>query len=293
MQLFNRISQKTIISLAGLGLIVLAVIVLTPSPAPAQPVISWVPESLNETILVGETKTVSVSFTASEDITREVMVRVVPELEPFVRTEPTSFPNITAGQPINLDVIISAQADALPKTIEGTIQIRGAGRPPKNFARPLPVKVEIRASVEEQGLRLGYPQNWEVNEFLLTLDGPLSLNNFANAYAEGGIIPNGGAKIDITTIPLPSTPISDVIASDLHGTTIVGTSLQTVGGESGTRIIYTADFPPLLVEKSIAVYVPHNNTLYKFFLSYREGDPLENQFITDFQQILDSVRFAQ
>jgi hypothetical protein len=94
---------KISIGLAGVALIALAVIVLIPSPAPAQPVISWVPESLNETVLAGETKTVSVSFTTSEDL-GAVGIRVVPELEPYVTTNPTSFTSITAGQTINLDI---------------------------------------------------------------------------------------------------------------------------------------------------------------------------------------------
>ena len=142
MQLFNRFPSKVSIGLAGVALVVFAVIVLTPSPAPAQPVISWVPELVNETVLAGETKTVTVSFTASEDL-GAVEVRVVPELEPYVTTNPTSFQSIVAGQAVNLDVTFSAPADSLPKVVEGTIQIRNVGRPPRTFARPLPVATTV------------------------------------------------------------------------------------------------------------------------------------------------------
>jgi hypothetical protein len=143
MQVLNRAFPKIIIGLAGAVLIALAVIVLIPSSAPAQPVISWVPESLNETVLAGETKTLSASFTASQDL-GAVEVGVVPELEPFVQTNPTSFQNIVAGQEVSLEIIIMAPEDTSPQVVEGTIQIRNAGQPPRNFARPLPVTVNIR-----------------------------------------------------------------------------------------------------------------------------------------------------
>ena len=48
-----------------------------------------------------------------------------------------------ANRETNLDITISAPADATPQVVEGTIQIRNVGRPPRNFARPLPVKVTI------------------------------------------------------------------------------------------------------------------------------------------------------
>jgi len=150
MQLLKHVRPKIIIGLAGAVFIALAAILLTPSSAPAQPVISWVPELLNETVLAGETKTVSVSFTASQEL-GAVEVRVVPELEPYVRTEPTSFTNITAGQEVSLNIIISAATDATTQVVEGTIQIRNAGRPPRNFARPLPVTINVSGLPPDPG----------------------------------------------------------------------------------------------------------------------------------------------
>jgi hypothetical protein len=83
-----------------------------------------------------------VPLTASQDL-GAVEVRVVPELETFVTTNPTSFTSIPAGQMTSVNITIAAPADAVPSTVEGTIQIRNAGRPPRNFARPLPVEVTI------------------------------------------------------------------------------------------------------------------------------------------------------
>ena len=86
MHIFQRISSKLITILAA-GALVLAAILLVPSPAPAEPVIAWTPSSVSQAILAGESITVAVSFTASENL-NNVDVRVVPALEPYVQTNP-------------------------------------------------------------------------------------------------------------------------------------------------------------------------------------------------------------
>lgn len=138
MQLLTRSPFKISIGLGGVALIVLAVIMLSPSPAPAQPVISWVPESVIENVTPGESKMISVTFTSLEDMT-DVSVRVVPELEPFVRTEPTAFSALVAGQATNLSVIVSADANPAFGVYDGTIQLRTN----KGLARLLPVDITV------------------------------------------------------------------------------------------------------------------------------------------------------
>jgi hypothetical protein len=149
MQSFKRFFPKITIGIIAVAIIAVAAILLTPSPSPAQPVITWAPESVSEMVVAGETKTVSVSFTAAQNL-GAVDVLVVPELASYVTTNPTSFANITAGQVVNLDITIAVPAGAMPKVVDGTIQIRNPGRPPRNFARPLPVAVTI--SVRDAGL---------------------------------------------------------------------------------------------------------------------------------------------
>jgi hypothetical protein len=127
----------------GATLLGVAGIAFTPSSAPAAPTISWLPASLNESVSAGQTKTVPVSFVASENV-KSVVVRVVPELQPFVRTNPSSFASITKGQTVNLSIIISSPATSLPGTFDGTIQLRnGNGKNQKPFERPLPVTLSI------------------------------------------------------------------------------------------------------------------------------------------------------
>lgn len=161
----HRLASKIIVVAVAAGVLVLAAILLTPSPSTAKPVISWTPESMTQTILAGESVTVPVSFTATKALTN-VVVRVVPELAPYVQTNPTSFASIAQGQTVNLDVTISAPADALPKVVEGTVQVRSGDDPKKTFATPLAVKLDIRVGQRVTNIDGGYtliaPLDWQV-----------------------------------------------------------------------------------------------------------------------------------
>jgi hypothetical protein len=132
----------------GVALLVIGIIVFAPSLAPAEPTITWTPAFINETILGGETKTVSVFFIASEDV-NNVIVRVVPELQPYVRVSPSNFSSITRGQNLNLTIVISSLVTSLPGTFEGTIQLRSGTPSQKTIAKPLPVTINIWQRIVE------------------------------------------------------------------------------------------------------------------------------------------------
>src|SRR5207244_3563664 len=91
--------------------------------AEADPVFTWTPSSMSEVIGQGQTKTVQVSFTASENV-NNVVLRVVPELQPFVQVSPSTVSSVSQGQSILLNVTVSAAADAALGTATGTIQLR-------------------------------------------------------------------------------------------------------------------------------------------------------------------------
>jgi hypothetical protein len=145
--------------ISGVILLGAAAILFTPSSAPAAPSVSWSPASIRETILAGETKTVALSFTASENV-KNVVVQVVPKLQPFVRTNPSSFTSITKGQTVNLSVVISAPATSLPGTFDGTIQLRSGSNPKITFAKPLPVTLNViwtQFQDPNTGIAFSYP----------------------------------------------------------------------------------------------------------------------------------------
>jgi hypothetical protein len=56
---------------------------------------------------------------------------------------------------------------------------------------------------------------------------------------------------------------------------------------------YTDDFAAGFGYDNRAVYVAVGDTVYKFFLSYRNGDPGARNFVRDFQQVLASAHFTR
>jgi hypothetical protein len=138
MDIPHRLAPKIIVIAVAAGLLALAAILLTPSPTPAQPVISWTPSALAGEVARGQNKTVAVSFTSLETVTN-VEVRVVPELQPYIQVNPSAFAVIPAGQPRTLNATFSASNSSPFGTFDGTIQLRQRN----NLARPLPVTVLV------------------------------------------------------------------------------------------------------------------------------------------------------
>ena len=139
-------------------------ILFSPSSAPAAPVINWTPESVTETISPGGSKVVNVSFTSTENLSN-VEVWVVPELQPYIQFQPSSFAQITKGQTISVSMTFSANWDSQTGLIEGTIHIR-QGR--KTIAKPLPVKFDVTFTLkkyqnDEVGFSLIVPSTFIAN----------------------------------------------------------------------------------------------------------------------------------
>src|SRR5260221_11190920 len=124
----------------------------------AAPTISWQPSKITETVPAGVTRTVSVSFVASENL-KDVALRVVPELLPFVQVSPSTFNSVAAGQTVPVVITVATPATELPQTISGTIQIHAASLA-SNLARPLPVVLTVTwatYSNVQSGVQYTYP----------------------------------------------------------------------------------------------------------------------------------------
>jgi len=129
------------------GVITFRLPILFAKPLPiimtfTEPTIAWTPSSITETFLPGESQTYPASFIASENV-NNVVLRVVPELQPFVQVSPSSLASITKGQTVNLNVVVSAPVDSLPKVVDGVIQVWSGVGAPTTFAEPLPVTVSV------------------------------------------------------------------------------------------------------------------------------------------------------
>ncbi len=121
-------------------------------PLRAEPTIDWTPSSLVEELRPGNSRLVSVTFTANEDVA-QANLRVVPELEPFVQVAPRNFQDLAAGQMGSLEILFSVPPDAAPATFEGTMQLRdGIGPSAQNLAKPLSVTLTILESPPGGGL---------------------------------------------------------------------------------------------------------------------------------------------
>ena len=107
---------------------------------------------------------VTVSFTTSTDLS-DVVVRVIPELTGIVSVDPVSIGDVGKGETVSLSVTIAPPIDALPETLDGVIQLRRGGRPPKVYAPPLPITVHIwrPAEITSNGVTVGfaYPPEWD------------------------------------------------------------------------------------------------------------------------------------
>ena len=152
-----RLSPKSVGALVlAAAALTFSVVVLWPSPAPADPTIAWTPRSVNETILAGQSKTVTASFVASGDASN-VAIRVVPTLAPFVQVAPSSFAKISKGQSVQVTLTVSAPASALPASVQGTIQLRTGN----TLAGPLPLSVNVVwSTLQSDGVFFQYPPTW-------------------------------------------------------------------------------------------------------------------------------------
>jgi len=113
------------------------------SPATAKPPIRWTPPSVSETIEAGRSKSISVSFTAAQDLAN-VVVRVVPGLEHFVDVDTEAIDHVGEGEPVVVNLTLTVPENAQAGTIEGVIQLRDAHNETGNtLARPLPILISI------------------------------------------------------------------------------------------------------------------------------------------------------
>ena len=283
---FRGFYQQSIVVLVTMGYL------LNTPCTHAAPPINWSPKTVAETVGQSQTKKRIIKFSSTNDI-KNIVAWVAPELQPYLTVTPTSFPSVSTGETLTMTLTFSASSTAPLDTYDGTVHLR-ANESKKTIATPLPVTMTICRCVSAKGLFFNYPSSpeWQLFSRPLEVGGPIALNNFGNAYLNGGVSPLGGAEIDITSIDLPNVPLSNFIDKELVDATVESQTTIIVDGVTATKVVYTDIFSPILVYKNISVYVAHQSLLYKFYLSYHDGDPLEDSFITDFQQVLDSVQFT-
>jgi hypothetical protein len=185
----------------------------------------------------------------------------------------------------------------LGQVIGGIINNKGGNNPqptpfPTPVTEPTPnpwptPRVNVR-SASANGLTFRYPDNWNYHQEVVNQGGPINLRNFDN-YQYGGVVPNGGATIDITSSPLTGTGLAAMAQSELGA---LSSQNLRVDDHPAVLMDYSDAFAPGLDYENEAVYVQAGSKVYKFFLSYRSGDPNGGNFVQDFQKVVSSTRFT-
>jgi hypothetical protein len=264
---------------------------LAPAANVAQPRISWTPANIQVILPLGSSTSSQVTF-VSDLALPNATLEVVPELASFLKIQPSHLSKIQGGRTQQLLITFSAPTNATLGNYDGTIRARiGARTIPQTLKVTLTLTNPLPGTVTNKGISVTIPPGFRLDKDALALGGPISLNNFNNNFLRGGIIPQGGVEIDVTSIPLPKPPLNDLIAAELEGSTITSSVTTVVGGESATEVFYTDVFGPSLTYSNVAVYVPHLTTVYKIYLSYRSDDPTETQILAAFQQMISTIQF--
>jgi hypothetical protein len=159
-----------------------------PPPSEAAPTITWTPASLNDVVGQGQSKTLQVSFTTSENI-RDVAVRVVPELQPLVSVSPSAFASIPKGQTVSINITVTASSTPFGTNL-GAIQLRSATVNGGVIARPLPVSINIwrRFISGDSTYEILYERDLGVTDVTSTRPGFLSGVIFSKADASSNLV---------------------------------------------------------------------------------------------------------
>jgi hypothetical protein len=290
--MYGKLTKILIVAL-GTSVIVVGGLFVIASPAPAAPTIQWAPAALATQIATGGRETTVMSIKSAKDIHEPIFIRVVPALQPFVTVAPHTVSSMRAGQLVMIRVTVSAPADAMPGSFDGTIQVRAASSPQRVLARPLPTTITVCRCEAVPGLSVTYPLQWQdSHRDRLYSPDVINLQTSTNAESEGGVLNAGEAEIIVSREPLPQMPLTDVMAEETLGRKLQTTEEVVVGGVPGTRIAYTDWESPVSETWAVVVYIPHANSLYRFLLTYHVGDFRESEYLSDFDQMLSTVTFT-
>lgn len=111
-------------------------------------------------------------------------------------------------------------------------------------------------------------------------------------HAKAQMVPPGGADITVSRSALPNGPLSDYIDDQQRGSQILSTTSVTVGGKTGTKVVYVDDYEAGVSFTDVVVYVPSGSHLYRFILTYGTNEPLVTSFRSTFDAVLASIAFV-
>src|SRR6185369_14087067 len=252
------------------------------APSSAQPKITWSLSKIEVTLSPGESTSKNVTFSSNQAI-KNVAIEPVPQIAPFVTMQPSTLASMPAGEAQGVRLSFSVPPGATLGEYQGTIHARLGSY---TLSQPFKIAINIWPSTSQNGIKVTYPLNWQFRQVPPVLNGPLTLTTLGTAYQQGGILSPHAAEINVTITPLPSTPLDTFISNELQDATIHSSETIMRAGAEARLVSYTDSYTPYVSYGNRVVYAPRGSVLYRFRLSYRSEDPLELQFLGDFQQIL-------
>src|SRR5437899_5252748 len=84
------------------------------------------------------------------------------------------------------------------------------------FVFPIWAQAPAALPVDGKGVQTHVPAGWTSNPALLKAGGPIAMTNFQGAYSQGGLLPEGGAEIEISSVPRP-IELAGYARSELRG----------------------------------------------------------------------------
>jgi hypothetical protein len=142
--------------------------------------------------------------------------------------------------------------------------------------------------IESKGVSVQVPRGWKCNDRLAAAAGPIACTNFTEPYANGGMLPPGGAEIEITSVPRPPA-LEPYARAELKGVRDLKLQESPAGGRAAIRSTYADQPAPGVSTQNVVYYVAQGNRLYKFYLTYHAGDARERELIRTLETVVSEA----
>ena len=227
------------------------------------------------------------------DLVYSGRVRLTPNVPEQIRVKVVVFGGDDVGVPPSSPVaIIHAVTPRPPEPPPQPPPIKPPVKPPPPTPQiPPPPKVSTALS-QHVGVRVVVPPSWNVNQRVIQAGGPIALNNFSSHYGQGGIAPPRGAEIDVTRVPRPKGTVQEYAQEELVDAVLYGQDKSPVPGRNAYGVRYRDQIGKSETE-NVVIYVPRPRYLYKFYLSYRRGDPSAKNHEKAFRHLVRTAEFLK
>jgi hypothetical protein len=182
----------------------------------------------------------------------------------------------------------TARAPGVSTTITTSTTTSPATSSPSSTGSGLSVVVSTSSpkKYSNASFSLTYAGAWTIANH----NNPFTLTNFGGKYLNGGILPAGGAEIDVVTTTVEGN-LQDIIAYDLQGTTNIATTTISVDGVPCSATADHSAYTPGYTSKNVSVYCQQGIELWKIYLSYDANDTTSTSPLPAFNAMLASMKF--